>query len=136
FGVDAPPGVADPQFHVVVLALQFHGDAAALGGEFHGVGQQVGDDLLQPHGIGPDDAHLGVDVGLDLQLLGPGGGAELFDDGPDHLGGGDAAEFEVQPAGDDAGGIEQVVDQQAQFLGAADDGGDGFGGGRRVLLLV
>src|SRR5690606_7319482 len=33
FGVDAPPGVADPQFHVVVLALQFHGDAAALGGE-------------------------------------------------------------------------------------------------------
>ena len=49
-------------------AFGAHRDAPAFGREFHCIGQQVENDLLEPAAVGVDDDVLG-DLGREHQLL-------------------------------------------------------------------
>ena len=74
-GPDAHAGVDDGDLDVRVDPLQEHLDAAPLGRELHGVGQQVPDDLLEPGRVARDRAGQRVEHLLEPDPLGLGGRA-------------------------------------------------------------
>ncbi len=97
----------------------------AFGGEFHGVGDQVGKDLGQPQGIGADDlGQRPVELDIELQAALDGLGAPQRR----HLVGGvfevDVGHVDGQLAGLDLGQVQHVVDQAEQDLAAVQQDGD------------
>ena len=49
---DADAGILDGDFHVAARTRQMHVDAAAVAGEFHGVGEEIEEHLLQRAAVG------------------------------------------------------------------------------------
>ena len=96
-------------------------DAALGGREFHGVAEEVDEDLLEAERIGHQIGKVRHDVGFDMHVFFLGLG---FDDEQAGLeDGGDADGFQVdgQFAGLDLGDIEDAVDQREEMFGGLAD---------------
>jgi len=105
------PGVADGDLDVRVHALEADVDASALGREFDGVGDQVPHDLLQTSRIACDRACLAVEDDLEPDALGVGCRSHGIDRLLYHGTEVDRPHFDPQLARDDAGDVEQIVDE-------------------------
>ena len=92
----------------------------ALVREFHGIADEIHDDLTQAHGIAArEHRHLGIDVdheldALDRGLQGARGGRVV-----DHVAQVEFHVLELEVPGVDLGDVEHIVDQGEERLGAA-----------------
>ena len=73
-----------------------------------GVGQDVREHLLDPHGVPIDPRRFGADVDVPIQ---PGVGGERFGRSADHLGQVEWLSIQPDLPGDHALDVEQIIDQ-------------------------
>ena len=125
-GLDAHAGVDDADLDVRVDPLQEHLHLAALGRELHGVGEQVPDDLLEPGEVAGDGAGERIEHLVDADALGVGRRHDGGEGGLDDLGELQPLDVEAEVAGDDAGDVEQVLDELGLDLGVPLDGREPF----------
>ncbi len=133
FGPDADAGVDDADLDVRVDPLQEHLDAAPLGRELDGVREEVPDDLLEPCGIAGDRTCERIEHLLNADLLGIGGREHGGEGGFDDLGKVQPLDVEPQVPRDDAGDVEQVLDDLGLGLGIPVDGREAL---RQVLWAI
>ena len=107
--------------HLVLVAPRRDRDAAAVGRELHGVGQEVHEDLLQPLRIGVDGGRVGPDRVHDVDVLGlrrdRDDGERLIHDQPRIRG--DRAQLHASRF--ETGDVEQLVDEVREALRAPKD---------------
>ena len=114
---DPDAGIGNHQHDFIAEQAGADHHLAAIGGEFHRVGEQVDDDLLDGaaighHGNGP------LDIGIDHQALvlgAPGHHAQRF---RQRFGQIERLHVELHPAGFDLRHIQDVVDHFEQIVTA------------------
>src|SRR5258708_3171539 len=82
---------------------------SVIGVEFHGVADQIPDDLLEPPGIGQHGPRVSVDSALDLDALCHRRGSDGVERRMDRVGRIRQSEIEPHLAGDDARNVEQIL---------------------------
>lgn len=108
---DAHAAVRNGDLNMLATPLEAHRDPAALRGELDGVGEQVGDDLLQPGRVPVDETHRVIDAILDPDGLGLRGSPHQIQSAPNHHLEIDGTEVEQELPRCDARDVEQVVDE-------------------------
>ncbi len=130
FRGDAFAGIGDADFNLAVVALEGDGDGAAAGGEFDGIGEEIPENLLDAAGIAEDGA-WSLDFFDKADFFGLGGGLGGSGGGFQEPGGIDDLCIEADFSAQDAGHVEEIVDEFGLHTGVAFDdfhsGGD-FGG--------
>ena len=131
--IDAGPFVAHPETDRGRYFLGAHLDRRAIAAEFHGVGDQVEEDLPELATVGEDRRRAG-EPGADFDALALGLRSDERDGVLDHALGRDRLELQLEPAGFDLRQIEDVVDQREQVPAARQHVLDEFGVLRRECL--
>ena len=131
FGSDAAAGVLHKDEGAALRSEAVDRDRAAGGGVVDGVGHEVLDDLLQPHGVAPD-GQLGVEPGRQRDAFFRGLVLAALTDGRSSLAEGDAVFVEHHLLLLQLGGEEQVLRQPPQkghpLLHGGQKGGQGVRG--------
>src|SRR5205814_7749938 len=107
---DSLAGVGDADFDSIGASPQADLDASILRREFHGVGEQVPDDLLEAVRVGLHHSDVFAVVFLDAHAARVGGGADRVAGGAGNFDKIGLAHVEAQLAGADARGVEQILD--------------------------
>src|SRR5262249_48040948 len=94
-----------------VYSLQAHFDAASLRREFDRVGEQVPDYLLQAGGVASDLTDFGRKIGLDRDPFGVRRRVDRLNRLVNYRDQVHWPEFEPEFAADDAGRVEQIINQ-------------------------
>src|SRR5262245_48629483 len=119
---DAFARVAHGDANVRVNALQPRFDAASLRGELDGVGEQVPDYLLQANGVAGDLADFGGEVNLERDTFGVRRRADRLNRLLNYRDQVNRTDLQPELAADDAGRVEQVINQlRLRFPTAFDD---------------
>src|SRR5262249_29380705 len=118
---DAFARVAHADANVWVHALQPHFDATSLRRELDRVGEEVPDDLLQPDGVAGDLANFIGPVSPERDVLRCRGRVDRLSRLRYHRDQVHGADGESELTADDAGSVEQVIDQTPLRLPAALD---------------
>ena len=114
---------------VLVFGHDPHADRALMG-ELDGIADQVGEDLLEPHGVAAQAQRgVTVDDAHQLQALVMGAGGEHGQSVIDQVAQVEREVFQNQLAGLDLGEVQDLVDDRQQVVG-------GFLDGRQVFLLA
>src|SRR5689334_5604924 len=119
-GFDSDPRVADGDFDVRVDPLESYLYSSLFGCEFHRIGDQIPDDLLQAVGVAGDRGRR-VDHRLYSNVLGIGGRPNCLHRLLDHGWQVDRLDIQAKFPGHDAGYIQHVLDNLAQHRGIALD---------------
>ena len=90
-------------------------------GELDGVGKKVVEDLLDSHLVGVQEAEIGIDGGVHVEVLLCRQGAHRGEDPADEHGGVERLLFQVHPPRLDLGEVQDVVDHVQQVLPAVAD---------------
>ena len=121
--VDADAGVVHDDQRLHRRVRQRHGDAAGVG-EFHGVGQQIPDRLLQAIRVGTDEMRRRVHAHLDAKPLGVSRRHRHVDRLFDDLGRVDQRQLQPELARDDARHVEQIFDEPCLSSGVPVEAGE------------
>ena len=119
--LDADPGVTHDELGVIAVTVQRDIDAATGRGEFHGIREQVDDDLLEARGIAKDEADVRVEAAAERELLRADVALERIDGISDEGNELDGLLVEMELAGLDPSDIEEVIDQLGLEHGVAMD---------------
>src|SRR5262249_33770923 len=92
------------------IAARLELDLAPLWGEFHGVREEIPDDLLNAIGIGGNDSQIVVDVHVEPDLFRLRGGADDFNRSKKSVRNVGRDDLEPQLSTDDSRKIEHIVD--------------------------
>src|SRR5262245_33838962 len=108
---DAFARVAHGDANVRVNALQPRFDAASLRGELDGVGEEVPDHLLQANGVAGDLADFVREISLERDTFGVRRRADRLNRLLNYRDQVNWPDLQPELAADDAGRVEQVIDQ-------------------------
>ena len=117
---DTDTGVGDRQHDGVAEQSAAHHYLAAVGREFHGIGQQVDQDLLGRAAVRHHANRL-LDVGVDHQMLVVGATRHHAQRFGERLGQIERLHVELHPSGLDLGHVEDVVDDFQQIVAAGEN---------------
>src|SRR4030095_2025159 len=118
---DAFARVAHGDANVRVNALQPRFDAASLRGELDGVGEQVPDYLLQANGVAGDLADFGGEISLERDTFGVRRRADRLNRLINYRDQVNRPDLQPELAADDAGRVQQVINQLQLRVPAAFD---------------
>src|SRR6185295_2869378 len=110
-GGDADPGVAHRDLDAAVAAARAHADAAAVGGELHGVGEQVHEHLLDLPLVADGGRQIGLHLDVQGELVAgravPHEGDRVVDGHLDV----ERGQLQLHAPGFDLGEVQDVVDE-------------------------
>src|SRR5262245_50425140 len=121
FGADPDTRIPDAQLRVDLALIQFDGHPATVWSELYRIGQKIPDDLLQPVGISIDDSVERPQGHLHLDVFGINRRTNRLDSSLNDPLQIDGLHIQSQLAADDAGHVEQILDDLRLGLRVAFD---------------
>src|SRR5262249_1427248 len=118
-GMNSNPSIADGKHGVLAFAGDKHVDRAAAGRVFRGVGEQIGNDLLDAHAVGVDPNR--IEVQLDAVIAQTTGQVESGRGTLDGCGEVDGGGRQGDLAVHDTRYIEQILHHAGQVMNLAPD---------------
>ncbi len=121
-GLDARAGVGHRDQHLALATGHRHHHAPAPRRELDAVGQEIPQHLLEAVGIAEHHREVRIEPRLEDHRLGERGRLHRLDGGADHPGQAHRPRLQAQLAGDDAGDVEEILDELPEGPGAPLDG--------------